>query len=576
MSRCGGVRYNTAIIKNFSNISFHMGIILIFIRTAFYIIRGFTLNINEFIVEWEIISIHRRKIILVFIFDYMSLFFLSVVRLISGSVMIYSTSYISSEIFFRRFIGIVLRFVLSMFLLILSPNIISLLLGWDGLGVTSYLLVIFYQRKKSYNAGMITAITNRLGDVGILICIGWLFIVGDWTYRYLSSRSLSLNSLLVFILILSACTKRAQIPFSAWLPAAIAAPTPVSALVHSSTLVTAGVYLIVRLNFVFSNSNSTNTLLFIGIMTILLAGAAAMFEIDIKKIIALSTLRQLGVIIMILGAIEPLLSFFHLLSHAYFKAILFMCAGMVIHNIKDYQDIRKIRIISRIIPLTFRVMTVANLSLCGLPFLSGFYSKDMILEVMIISNINLVISILIIVATFFTVAYSCRMSFLLGLINTRKESIYVSDDRDKLMITGILFLFPFSIIGGINIIWLSFSYPPTIFLPVWLKIFVIFLIVRAISLSIFSLNNKKESRTITKNFIGLIWFFPLTFTIISNNYFISRGKLKVKISESRWTETALYNSFYSNSNKLNKYFDFIGNSYFLGSVIILLFILTII
>jgi len=148
MSRCGGARYNTAIIKNFSNISFHMGIILIFIRTASYIIRGFTLNINEFIVEWEIISIHRRKIILVFIFDYISLFFLSVVRLISGSVMIYSTSYISSEIFFRRFIGIVLRFVFSMFLLILSPNIISLLLGWDGLGVTSYLLVIFYQRKK--------------------------------------------------------------------------------------------------------------------------------------------------------------------------------------------------------------------------------------------------------------------------------------------------------------------------------------------------------------------------------------------------------------------------------------------
>ena len=108
----------------------------------------------------------------IFIFDYISLFFLSVVRLISGSVMIYSTSYISSEIFFRRFIGIVLRFVFSMFLLILSPNIISLLLGWDGLGVTSYLLVIFYQRKKSYNAGMITAMTNRLGDVGILICIG--------------------------------------------------------------------------------------------------------------------------------------------------------------------------------------------------------------------------------------------------------------------------------------------------------------------------------------------------------------------------------------------------------------------
>ena len=133
------------------------------------------LNIKEIIFEWEIISLFRTKIIIIFIFDYISLFFLRVVSLISGRVIIYSTSYISSEMFFRRFIIIVLLFVISIYLLILSPNIISLLLGWDGLGVTSYLLVIFYQRKKSYNAGIITAITNRLGDVGILICIGLFF-----------------------------------------------------------------------------------------------------------------------------------------------------------------------------------------------------------------------------------------------------------------------------------------------------------------------------------------------------------------------------------------------------------------
>merc|ERR1712142_219321 len=219
------------------------------------------------------------------------------------------------------------------------------------------------------------------------------------------------SKILIYLLILSACTKRAQIPFSAWLPAAIAAPTPVSALVHSSTLVTAGVYLIIRLNFIFCSSNSTNFLLFMGIITILLAGAAAIFEIDIKKVIALSTLSQLGVIIIILGGIEPVLSFFHLLRHAYFKAILFICAGIIIHNMKDYQDIRKIRIILNVIPVTFRVIIVANLSLCGLPFLRGFYSKDIILEVIIISTIRLVIFIMIIVATFFTVAYSCRMSF---------------------------------------------------------------------------------------------------------------------------------------------------------------------
>ena len=172
-------------------------------------------------------------------------------------------------------------------------------------------------------------------DSGILVCIGTLFLCGDWTYLYLSRRTFSVQSYLILILVLSACTKRAQIPFSAWLPAAIAAPTPVSALVHSSTLVTAGVYLIIRLNYIFCSSSRTNVLLFIGIITILLAGAAAIFEIDIKKVIALSTLRQLGVIIIILGAIEPILSFFHLLRHAYFKAILFICAGIIFHNIKD-------------------------------------------------------------------------------------------------------------------------------------------------------------------------------------------------------------------------------------------------
>jgi len=186
----------------------------------------------------------------------------------------------------------------------------------------------------------------------------------------------------------------------------------------------------------------------------------------IKKVIALSTLRQLGVIMIILGIIEPVLSFFHLLRHAYFKAILFMCAGIIIHNIKDYQDIRKIRIISSIIPITFSVITVANLSLCGIPFLRGFYSKDIILEVMMLSTSRFIIFAIIMIATFFTVAYSCRISFLLILTHTGKDLIYMSDDNDHLMITGILILFPFSIIGGINIIWLTFSFPPIIFLPI--------------------------------------------------------------------------------------------------------------
>jgi NADH-ubiquinone oxidoreductase chain 5 len=174
-------------------------------------------------------------------------------------------------------------------------------------------------------------------------------------------------------------------------------------------------------------------------------------EIDIKKIIALSTLSQLGVIIMVLGAQEPNLAFFHLLRHAYFKAILFICAGILIHNIKDFQDIRRMGGVNTSIPSAFRVIIVANLRLCGLPFLRGFYSKDMILESLIIIDYGIFVFFFAIVATFLTVAYSCRLRFLLGGLNFIKEDLSSIDDYDFFILTGIYILIPFSIFGGILI-----------------------------------------------------------------------------------------------------------------------------
>jgi len=402
---------NTIIIIKIYSICAHLlSLVLLTLRFYFYGLSGISICFGEVLYEWEILNFNRLRISLVFILDYMSLFFLRLVRLIAGSVIIFSTSYMRSEFYFRRFIIIVGLFVISIYLLILSPNIIRILLGWDGLGVTSYLLVVFYQSNKSYNAGIITAITNRLGDCGLLICIGLLIFYGNYSFRTFNIITNKYLRVFIIILVVSASTKRAQVPFSAWLPAAIAAPTPVSALVHSSTLVTAGVFLLIRFNFLLINRYFSYTLIMVGIFTIILAGAAAINEIDIKKIIALSTLSQLGVIMITLGFQEPVLSFFHLLSHAYFKAILFICAGIIIHNIKDYQDIRKIRSISKNIPLTFRVLTVANLSLCGLPFLRGFYSKDLILECIIISDAGLFNYVLIIIGTLLTVLYSLRMS----------------------------------------------------------------------------------------------------------------------------------------------------------------------
>jgi len=232
----------------------------------------------------------------------------------------------------------------------------------------------------------------------------------------------------------------------------MAAPTPVSALVHSSTLVTAGVYLLIRINLIIIEINISYLLLLIGMITIIMAGITAMIEIDIKKIIALSTLSQLGVIILILGLGNPLLSFFHLLSHAFFKAMLFICAGIIIHNIKDYQDIRKIGIRFNNLNFCISIILIANIRLCGLPFLRGFYSKDLIIEILLIKGKNIFLFFFIILGTILTVLYSCRLSFLVALNFLKSESLFFMTENSIFIILGIIFLLPFSIIGGIIIL----------------------------------------------------------------------------------------------------------------------------
>lgn len=536
-----------------------------------YLRRGLILNINEIFVEWQLLDCAGRKIFITFIFDFISIFFIIVVSLISRSVFIFRVSYMLGEGFYNRFFLIVVSFIFSIFLLILRPNLVRILLGWDGLGVTSYLLVVFYQRNKSYNAGIITAITNRLGDVGILLCIALIIFKGHWLFSSIDSDMHLSEKIFMLILILAACTKRAQIPFSAWLPAAIAAPTPVSALVHSSTLVTAGVYLLIRFNFILANSSYSTVLIIIGIVTILIAGATALYEIDIKKVIALSTLRQLGVIITILGLNSPILAYFHLLSHAYFKAMLFICAGIVIHNMKDYQDIRKISLMLHNIPLVYRIIIVANIRLCGLPFLRGFYSKDLILEVIIIKNLGIFIFRVILLATFLTVAYSCRIIFLLSSNFSKSESFFIITDNDKFIVTGIIYLLLFSIIGGIALRWDIIYISYYIFIPLWTKSIIISLILSASVFGFFVGNNKGsifQSKKII--FLRNIWFMPLLFSIRRLKVNLFNSKLNIKASEGRWIEIVIFQKNYYALKKFSKYFNLLFRNYLLGSGFLIL------
>lgn len=501
---------------------------------------------------------------------------MSLVRIISSRVLFFSVSYIIAEKYNSRFFILVLLFIFSIYLLILSPNLISLLLGWDGLGVTSYLLVIFYQRNKSWNAGILTAITNRIGDVGLLIRISIIVIYGHWRYLIQSYFSIPLRNIFIAIIIISACTKRAQIPFSAWLPAAIAAPTPVSSLVHSSTLVTAGVYLLIRFNVIFQDSTYVKVLYLVSISTIIIAGVSAIFEDDIKKIVALSTLSQLGVIIIALGANKPILAYFHLILHAYFKAILFMCAGFTIHAIKDYQDIRTMGISESIIPFVINIVLVCNMSLCGLPFMRGFYSKDIILEYVILQNNRLIIIVIIIVSTLLTMAYSMRIRLILGLNNSISEPIVLKNVIDLFIFGGIILLYPFAVFGGYVVRWNIVVCPQIVYMPIWIKIIILISLIGG-TIVTWILFNRSNFLSLSKtlNLIKNIFYIPYTFRPVILNLSLSTGKNFWKSSERIWIEFLYFkNLFIQIKNFLNPINFFVIN-YYLSSIFILIFIIVV-
>lgn len=356
-----------------------------------------------FIISWRIFYLNSSFLNFNFILDSEGLFFSGIVIFISANVLIFSKTYIKDDKNINYFTFMVLIFILSINFLIFIPNIIVLLLGWDGLGITSFILVFYYQTPKSLRAGIITALTNRVGDVLILISMAWIFNNSDWI---ITLKIRSDDSFAIFLLIIASCTKRAQIPFRRWLPAAIAAPTPVSALVHSSTLVTAGIFLLFRFKeSLYLSPLGINILIVIRVRTIIMAGTAAIIETDMKKIIALSTLSQLGVIITRTALFLPLLTFFHLVRHALFKALIFICAGNIITYNNHAQDLRSNSLSIYNLPIMFRTLIISNFSLMGFPFMAGFFSKDIIIECSSFIPSNLFLRLIFFFATVLTAIF---------------------------------------------------------------------------------------------------------------------------------------------------------------------------
>nr|YP_009318315.1 NADH dehydrogenase subunit 5 [Astralium haematragum]AOZ71796.1 NADH dehydrogenase subunit 5 [Astralium haematragum] len=498
----------------------------------------FFLNNKCILMEWEIFSVSSTSIMLSLIFDPVGVSFSNVVCFISACVMLFSSSYMSGDIFLTRFVGLVMMFVLSMNLLVFIPNLIALLIGWDGLGIVSFALVVYYQNPKSLSAGMLTALANRIGDVMLLLSIGFCAIQGHWNVMFMWQSEFS--AILAFCVVVAGMTKSAQIPFSSWLPAAMAAPTPVSALVHSSTLVTAGVFILIRFfPFLDMFNGFKNGLLFISVLTLLMAGIGANYEYDLKKVIALSTLSQLGVMMMSLALGMPYLALFHLYTHALFKAMLFLCAGAIIHNNNNSQDLRQLGNLWNQMPLTISCLNVANLALCGAPFMSGFYSKDLILETSLYSPSNFLMVMLIFLATGMTAAYSIRLSIYSLWGHSNHMKMHQNYDEDNKVTWSVILLSVISIFIGKVMQTNILQFNATLMLPMSHKLLTIIVTFLGAWMAFVvwqnpNLSTIKLSKLL--NFNSLMWFLAPLSTQPIIFYPLKSGSGLYKSLDQGWLE----------------------------------------
>jgi NADH-quinone oxidoreductase subunit L len=369
--------------------------------------------------EWMKLT-SKSNITFSFLLDPLSLALGLVVTGVGSLIHVYATAYMKGDPGFGRFFSYLNLFIFAMLMLVLSDTLFGLFLGWEGVGLCSYLLISFwFTDEANAEAGKKAFVVNRLGDLGFLIAMfsifrafGTLSIPDLLTAIHagaLSPDQLFWSHVACFGLVIGAAGKSAQIPLYVWLPDAMAGPTPVSALIHAATMVTAGVYLTCRLQPLFLlNPGVLEVVAYMGGCTALFAASIAIFQNDIKKVLAYSTISQLGYMFLAVGLQAPVAAYFHLITHAFFKALLFLGAGSVIHGLHHEQDMRKMGGLRSQMPITFWTMTIGVLAIAGIPPLSGFVSKDEILHATATSGRELLIGMAFLTA-FMTAFYMGRL-----------------------------------------------------------------------------------------------------------------------------------------------------------------------